>query len=217
MSHVVMQAAEFSTVDAAARAEAELLQLVADYITYEKTADAPWSDDAVPGPLVELGRRHGVPWPGDSTSRVLLKGLFEDEANVLRVDRLVFFWGGGFDLGDAWLRAVLLRGLGAVRCTGWPQLLVRVDDPQARAAASGEFLVEEGYEEQFTTTPDDAALDGALFAITFERGGDRVHLTFDDSGVQEWAFVAMLPQLWGDDPVLRAPAREAPGGAASLE
>jgi hypothetical protein len=72
-------------------------------------------------------------------------------------------------------------------------------------------------ELQFTTTPDDAALDGAPFAITFERDGDRVHLTFDDSGVQDWAFVAMLPQLWGDDPVLRAPARETPEGAASLE
>ncbi|WP_437543460.1 hypothetical protein WME97_33095 [Sorangium sp. So ce367] len=207
MSHVVMQAAEFSTVAAAEQAAAELRRLVADYVTYEKTADAPWSEGAVPAPLVELGRRHGVPWPGDAASRFLLKGLFDDEANVLSVDRLVFFWGGGFDLGGAWLRAVLLRGLGAVRCTDLPQLVVRVDDPQARAAASGEFLVEEDFEEQFTMTSDDAVLDGALFIITFERDGDRVHLTFDDSGVQEWAFVAMLPQLSGDDPALRAPAR----------
>ncbi|WP_437651019.1 hypothetical protein [Sorangium sp. So ce362] len=82
-----------------------------------------------------------------------------------------------------------------------------MDDPQARAAASGEFLVEADYEEQCTTTSDDAALDRALFSITFERDGDRIHLTFDDSGVQDWAFVAMLPQLSGDDPALRAPAR----------
>ncbi|KYF47929.1 hypothetical protein BE08_27595 [Sorangium cellulosum] len=207
MSHVVMQAAEFSTVAAAERAAAELLRLVADYVTYEETADAPWSKDAVPAPLVEFGRRHGVPWPGDATSRFLLKGLFKDEANVLSVDRLVFFWGCGFDLGGAWLREVLLRGLGAVRCTDLPQLAVRVDDPHARAAASGEFLVEEDHEEQFTTTSDDAEIDGALFAITFERDGDRVHLTFDDSSGQGWAFVAMLPQLSGDDPALRAPAR----------
>ncbi|WP_437324961.1 hypothetical protein [Sorangium sp. So ce381] len=202
MSQVVMQAAEFSTVAAAEQAAAELRRLVADYAIYEKTADAPWSEGAVPAPLVELGRRHGVPWPGDATSRFLLKGLFNDEANVLSVDRLVFFWGGGFDLGGAWLREVLLRGLGAVHSTDAPRLVVRVDDPQDRAAASAEFLVEEDYEEPFTTT-DDAVLDRALFTITFERDGDRVHLTFEDSGGQDWAFVAMLPQLSGDDPTLR--------------
>ncbi|KYF72991.1 hypothetical protein [Sorangium cellulosum] len=207
MSHVVMQAAEFSTVAAAEQAAAELRRLVADYVTYEGTADAPWSEGAVPAPLVEFGRRHGVPWPGDPTSRFLLKGLFNDEASVLSVDRLVFFWGGGFDLGGAWLREVLLRGLGAVYCTDAPRLAVRVDDPQARAAASAEFLVEEDHEEQFTTTSDDAVLDRALFTITFEPDGDRVHLTFEDSGGQDWAFVAMLPQLSGDDPTLRAPAR----------
>ncbi|WP_437981685.1 hypothetical protein [Sorangium sp. So ce117] len=93
-------------------------------------------------------------------------------------------------------------GLGAVHSTDAPRLVVRVGDPQDRAAASAEFLVEEDYEEPFTTT-DDAVLDRALFTITFERDGDRVHLTFEDSGGQDWAFVAMLPQLSGDDPTLR--------------
>ncbi|HWB80315.1 MAG TPA: hypothetical protein VG755_35355 [Nannocystaceae bacterium] len=37
------------------------------------------------------------------------------------------------------------------------------------------------------------------------RGSARAHLVFDDSGVQDWAFVAMLPQLSGDDPVLQPP------------
>lgn len=53
------------------------------------------------------------PWPNDLDSRFALKGSFADVASRLRVDRMVFFWGGGFDLGGAALRKVLSK-LGAV-------------------------------------------------------------------------------------------------------
>lgn len=201
MSHVVMQAAQFVTLADAARVEEELQRLRAAYISYEQHADSPWSADAVPAPLVELGARHGVPWPGDKDSRFFLKGAFDDAAEVLRIDRLVFFWGGGFDLGGEWLREVL-RKLGAVFCTDLPRIVVRVADPHTRVAEASEFLIAEDYEDQFST---DDALDDALFTITFANDTQRTHLVFDDSGVQDWAFVAMLPQLSGDDPVLQGP------------
>jgi hypothetical protein len=203
MSHVVMQAAELPTIDAAAQAEAELRQLFEEYVAFEKHAENPWSADVVPPPLVALGQRHGVPWPGDKHSRFLLKGGFDESAEVLRVDRLLFFFGGGFDLGGAWLREVLGK-MGAVASTERPFVVVRAADPQARATESSEFLAEEDHEDQFSVTSDDGDLDDALFAITFESDGARVHLCFDDSGVQDWAFVALLPQLSGDDPALRA-------------
>src|SRR5688572_22515320 len=122
MSHVVMQAAEFATLEAATAAEAALQQLFAAYVAFEDTAAEPWSAETVPTPLVELGKRYGVAWPGDDSSRFLLKGGFDEAAEVLRVDRIVLFFGGGFDLGGEWLRAVL-RKLGAVQCTEYPWLV----------------------------------------------------------------------------------------------
>lgn len=208
MSHVVMQAAEFPSIDAATRAEAELERMFAEYVAWEKKAEQPWDSDVVPPPLVDLGKRHGVAWPADKHSRFLLKGSFDEAAEMMRVDRVVFFWGGGFDLGGEWLRSVL-RTMGAVATTDRPFLVVRCPAPEARAKESGEFLVEEEDQEgQFSITSDDDALRNAMFAITFETDNARAHLCFDDSGVQDWAFVAMLPQLTGDDPSLR-PARAA--------
>jgi hypothetical protein len=206
MSHVVMQAAQFATIDAAKRAEDELQRMLADYAAWEKHAEQPWSSDAVPPPLVELGQRHGVAWPGDKHSRFLLKGMADEAASVLQVDRLVFFWGGGFDLGGEWLRAVMRR-MGAEVCTGAPFIVVGCGDPEGRAAEAGEFLNAEDYEDQFSVSTDDGELDHALFAITFANDAARAHLVFDDSGVQDWAFVAMLPQLDGDAPALRPPTR----------
>ncbi len=201
-----MQAAEFSSLEAAALAETALTRLIDEYTAWEKTAEQPWSEDAVPQPLVDFGTRHGVPWPADKHSRFLLKGMFDDVINLSRVDRLVFFWGGGFDLGGPWLRSVL-ETLGASRTAEWPALVVRCSDPKSRAEAAGEFLVEEEDSEgQFAIVEGEADLSSVLFAITFENDETRVHLTFDDSGVQDWAFVAMLPQLHDEDPSLR-PAR----------
>lgn len=198
-----MQAFEFGTIERAAVAEAALQQLFADYVAFEKAAKDPWSRDVAPPPLVAFGQRHGVEWPRDTASRFLLKGLFADSAELLRVDRIVFAWGGGFDLGGAWLQAVL-RAMGASVCASAPQLVVRCGDPDARLAELTEFLAEEeDYADQFSVAREEGALDDALFSITLARDAERRYLMFDDSGVQDWAFVAVLPQLDGEDPSLR--------------
>lgn len=204
MAHVVMQAAQFSSIEQATRVEEELQRLVAAYISYEQNDESPWSEDAVPTPLVELGARHGVPWPGGKDARFFLKDTFDHAAALLRVDRAVFFWGGGFDLGGEWLRDVLYE-LGATFCTDAPRVVVRVADPHARVAEASEFLTAEDYEDQFSVSTTDDDLHDPWFAITFANDTTRAHLVFDDSGVQDWAFVAMLPQLSGDDPVLQPP------------
>lgn len=199
-----MQAAECASVEDAARIEAELEQLCAAYLAYERAAKNPWSPDAIPEPLVAFGERHGVPWPREQRdARFLLKGTFDDAAELLRVDRMVFFWGGGFDLGGPWLREILVR-LGARATTTAPRLVVACADPAARAEELATFLVEEDHEDQFTVSSDDADLDDASFSITLVHGDTRRHLLFDDSGVQDWAFVALLPQLDGEDPSLAA-------------
>jgi hypothetical protein len=201
MAHVVMQAAEFASVDEATRAEAELQHLIDGYVAFEKTDPDPWSQGRVPPPLIAFGQRHGVEWPHAQGSRFLLKGLFEDEANLLRVDRMVFFWGGGFDLGGETLRAILGR-MGAVACAESVHLVVAASDPEARLAELTSFLVDEDFEGQFEVVSSAADLEHALFSITLDNGSNRTHLAFDDSGIEDWAFVSLLPQLDGEDPRL---------------
>ena len=198
MSHVVMQAAEAASVADAERIESALTELVQRYVVFEKTHAAPWAPETMPEPLVALGEQHGVPWPGDRDSRFLLKGAFEEMAHVLRVDRLVFFWGGGFDLGGPWLRECLLR-LGALACTDRPHLRVRCTDPDARVAELSTFLNEEDYEGQFSNEASES-----LFSVTFENDAHRALLSFGDSGAQDHAFVSVLPQLDGEDPTFRS-------------
>jgi hypothetical protein len=201
MSHVVMQAAEFASVDEAKRAEAELQQLIDGYVDFEATDPDPWNQDRVAPPLVAFGQRHKIEWPQTQASRFLLKGSFEEEINLLHVDRMVFFWGGGFDLGGETLRTILGR-MGATRCAESVHLVVGTPTPDKRLAELTGFLVDEDYEDQFDVASDAEALKDALFSVTLENGDDRKHLVFDDSGVQDWAFVSLLPQLDGEDPRL---------------
>ena len=42
MSHVVMQAAEFPSVDLAARCEKELRELIDEYVVFESSDPDPW-------------------------------------------------------------------------------------------------------------------------------------------------------------------------------
>lgn len=202
MSHVVMQAAEFASPDSARRAEIELGAVMASYARFEATDANPWGGEGAPPPLVAFGRAHGIEWPADKSARFFLKGLFEEEARLLRVDRMLFFWGGGFDLGGETLREIL-RKLGAVRCTDGCDLVVRVADPDARAAELAAFLTNEDYEDQFELSATEPDLEHRLFSLTLEGESGARYLIFDDSGVQDWAFVAILPQLDGEDPRLR--------------
>ena len=198
VSHVVLQAAEFPSVDLAVRCENELGALVDAYVKFEATSPDPWGGKTVPPPLVACGKGHGIDWPTDERARFLIKGLFKEEANVLRVDRLVFFWAGGFDLGGDTLREIL-RSLGARVAVGEGecQLTIHHDDPTARVEELAAFLNDEDFEDQFTVG-DGAAPD--YFSITVVGPKDAKHIAFDDSGVQDWAFVTVLPQLSDEDP-----------------
>ena len=201
MSHVVMQAAEFPSVDLAVRCENELLALIDAYVKFEATSPDPWGGKTVPPPLAAFGKGHGIDWPNDERARFLIKGSFEDEANVLRVDRMVFFWAGGFDLGGDTLREIL-RSLGARVAVGEGecQLTIRHDDPTARVEELAAFLSDEDFEDQFTV--GDGAAPDAYFSIAVVGPKDTKHIAFDDSGVQDWAFVTVLPQLSDEDPSL---------------
>ncbi len=205
MSHVVMQAAELPSVEDAKRVEGELLALVERYAEFEKTDADPWGGKTVPGPLSDFGARYGVAWPLEEQSRFLLKGLFPDVVSVVQVERMVFFYGGGFDLGGETLRAVLQK-MGAVGVAGAEcHLVIHVPSAEARAAELASFLEDEDYDDQFEVS--DVWAD-SLFSITIEDGETTRCLLFDDSGVQDWAFVALLPQLEGDQPALRVRAAE---------
>ncbi len=201
MASVVMQAAAFPDEATARSAEAELVLLVERYAEFERTDPNPWREDRLPDVLAELGRRYGVEWPNLEDARFLIKGRVGEEAHVRRVDRVVFFWAPGFDLGGETLRKVLAR-MGALRCTAHPRLRVRATDPKARARELVTFLSEEGFAGQQRLTRDDRALKRALFSLTLEGDSARTHLIFNDAGMSDWAFVALLPQLEGEDPEL---------------
>ncbi len=138
-----------------------------------------------------------------SPPRFLVRGPFDDAAHFLRVDRIVFFWGDGFELGGVTL-AEVARKAGAVRTSSACALCVPCEDPATRAAALGAFLDEEDHTDRYTLESGVGALsEDALFSITFGDGDDAVRLVFDGGGRQDWAFVAALPQLDGEDPRLR--------------
>jgi len=199
MSHVVMQAAEFSSIEEAQKCEVELEALFKAYIHFEATDPSPWSYERVPAPLVEFGEKHGVDWPLTKDARFLLKGGFEDSAELLRIDRMVFFWGGGFDLGGPTLQEIFKK-LGATRVADCCEITIQNADPDTRIAELAEFLTEEDFEDQFVLDPDD--VEWALHAITIVGPNHQRTIAFDDSGVQDWAFVSLLPQLDGEDPTL---------------
>ena len=200
MGNMIMQAAEAGSIADAERIERALTELLAAYVAFERSHAAPWDPATILAPLVAFGEQHGVAWPDHRDARFLLKGAFADVAHVLRVDRLVFFWGGGFDLGGEWLREVLAK-IGAITCTDRPLVSVRCDDPDARIEELSRFLIDEDFEDQFAL---DAPNHEALFTVTLVNGDRHRTLVFDHSGVQDQAFVSLLPQLDGEDPTFTA-------------
>ena len=189
-----MQAAELPSVELAVRCEKELRALIDAYVAFEKSDPDPWGNKRVPPPLAAFGERHGVPWPHDKPSRFLIKGLFHEEAQLLQVGRMVFFWAGGFDLGGETLRAILRR-LGAVSAVGegWCHLTIRHADPTARVEELAELLREEDFEDQFEIAEGPVSPGDAYFSVTALGPEGSASLVFDDSGVQDWAFTALLP------------------------
>lgn len=197
MAHVVMQAAEFPRVELAIEAEKQLVELREAYIEFEKTDPDPWGFKVVPKPLLEFGSRHGVDWPHREDARFLLKGSFEDASELIRIDRMVFFYGGGFDLGGQTLRSVL-SAMGAEIVDEFCYLKIRSEAPDLRLEELVEFLVDEEFEDQFEVNPEDH--EGFMHLLLIEGPTHTNAIGFDDSGVSDWAFVALIPQLDGEDP-----------------
>jgi hypothetical protein len=203
LSHVVMQAAEFPTTALAQRCEKELRALIDEYVRFEASDPDPWGGKSVPPPLAAFGDRHGVAWPNHESSRFLIKGLFADEAQLLLVDRMVFFWAGGFDLGGETLRAILVKlGASATTREGGSHIAIHHDDPDARVEELAEFLRAEDFEDQFAIDDGTSSDVDACASITVVGPRHQMRVAFDDSGVQDWAFTALLPQLHDEDPTV---------------
>lgn len=197
MSHVVMQAAEFPNIEAAGAAMARLEAFYSKYVEFEATDPNPWSWDAVPDVLTRFGNEFGVDWPHTKTARFMLKGAFRDTAELLCVGRLVFFWGGGFEMGGDTFRAVLAK-MGATKTAEFCELVIHNDDPDGLIEAWVESLEADDFEDQFTLDPEE---DGDWLHTITVKGptGERL-VAFDDSGVSDWAFTSLLPQLVDLDP-----------------
>jgi hypothetical protein len=79
-------------------------------------------------------------------------------------------------------------------------LTIRNDAPDQRVQELAAFLDEEDYEGQYSIDDGEGASDAAFYTLTVVGRDRRSRLLFDGSGVQDWAFVAILPQLDGEDP-----------------
>lgn len=129
---VVLQAAAFADVAAAAAWESALIALREAYIDFEATDPQPWSMAVVPAPLAAFAAARQIAWPLREDTRFLVRGGVAEATEIV-----------------------------------------------------------------------------ALFSITFEGPTATQRLVFDGSGMQDWAFVAALPQLDGEDPRLDAPSGRA--------
>ena len=197
MAHVVMQAAEFPRVELAIEAEKQLGELRKAYIEFEKTDPDPWGFKEVPKPLLEFGARHGVDWPHRKDARFLVKDSFDEATRLIRIERMVFFYGGGFDLGGPTLRSIL-SAMGAEIVDEFCYLKIRSETPDQRLEELVEFLEDEELEDQFEIDPEDR--DDFLHLLEIKGPRHSRILGFDDSGVSDWAFIHLIPQLDGEDP-----------------
>jgi len=200
MAHVVMQCAQLPTAAAAESVAQALARLIDEYSAWEDAAGASaWDEGPLPPPLHAFADRHGFVWPDGA--RNLLEGMAGEVLQVAAIDELVFFWGGGFEVGGAGIER-FFAAVGAVAQATCCHLKVRSESPAALVESLARFLDDEDYEEQYSVQPlADADLGTLLHSVTIE-GPEPVVLGFDDSGVQDWAFTAVLHQLAGMHPRL---------------
>lgn len=191
MAEIIMHAAEFADAHSAQKAELELRQFIDEMIEYESTATDPW-DGALQPPVKALGERCGVEWKSREVHEVLIRGLFRDEAKLIRQNLALFFWAPGFGLGGPYLDAVL-QNLGAHFVTHEPRLLVRCGAPLEVHESLLEDLSAGGY-------PPPESSPEASFSIHFASDEKSRTLSFADKSAAAWAFVAVLPQLCARHP-----------------
>jgi len=195
-----MQGAQLPTTQAAEAAAEALGRLVDEYSTWEEAVGAAaWNDGPTPPPLLAFAERHAFAWP--TGARILLEGMAREGLRVVAIDELVFFWGGGFQVGGAGIER-FFAAAGAVAQATRCHLKVRSEPPAALVESLAQFLDDEDYEGQYSSQPlANASLGELLHSVTVE-GAEPMVLGFDDSGVQDWAFTAVLYQLAGLHPRL---------------
>ncbi len=205
MSHVILHCAEFDSEAAARAVEAALVGFCAAYAVYEREVHGRGLVPDQPSPpLIEFARAQGFTLRGEGA--LLIKGLAQDELKVVRIDRLVCFYAGGFELGGDGIEAYFAHAQARRYARDEAHLVVASEDPEASARALAGFLEDEDFEDQYVLAEAGEGPRDGVFSVRFERGETAWTLSFDDSGVQDWAFIACLPQLDGESPSLDAGA-----------
>ncbi len=192
MAHVVMQAAEFPDLKSAESAMARLTKFKAEYIEFETLDPNPWSWESVPSVLTSFGREFGIEWPHQKSARFLLKGTFAEASELRQAGRLIFFWGGGFEMGGDTLRTIL-KHMGATKTVEFCEIMVRSDDPDGLIETWVELLEANDFEDQYILDPDDG--EDWLHTIMVKGDDNERLIAFDDSGVSDWAFVSLISLL----------------------
>jgi hypothetical protein len=193
MSHVVHHCAQFATEAQAITVEQELLAFRAACAAWERRCHESRTNmmGLVPEPLAALATKHAFALPAEGYE-ILLKGLIDDVMQVRRMGSLIVFYGGGFDLGGAAIESYFAAMGATAYDRNGAVLVVECDAPDEAATDLAAALDDEEYDEQYTIGPDE---EGGVFTIRFEGGGARACVAFDDSGVQDWAFIASLSHL----------------------
>ncbi|KIG18664.1 hypothetical protein DB30_07679 [Enhygromyxa salina] len=197
MAHVVMHCAQFPSDEGAIAAAEALEGLRAALVKWERDNHNDGTKPAAP--CLEFATRRSFIWPSDG---VISLKHGADEIEVLQVDTLVFFYGGGFELGGAGTERAF-EAMGAARHVTGCHVVVEVGEAAAAARELAAFLDEEDFAGQYSLVEGDVKIEGFLHSIAFVGAAARHTLCFDDSGVQDWAFVAAAPQLSGMGPRLR--------------
>ena len=204
----VTHCAHFATESAARDAVHALEVLLQEYADYEhsvtlQSSDPPYGDtakaNAIPPPFIAFAARHGFNWP--SSCGFLLRGPASD-AELIQIDRLVFFRGNGFELGGEAIQT-FLKMRGALVGSDEANLVVQCDAPDERRGELAAFLEDEDFEGEFVLLDrmqDDAEL---LCSITFQSPKTQRVLGFRHRGMEPDAFVAALYQLAGEDPLIQ--------------
>lgn len=148
----------------------------------------------LPEVLVEMGRRHGFEWPRDCG--FLVKGS-SSEISVEPVGRLLFVYANAFELGGEAMKKVF-ASLGSVRYAERCHLRCDVADAAERKSELATFLDEEEFDDAFRAESS----PHTLYSITLCDAAASTSLYFDGGNSGEEAFIALLPQLDGDDPRL---------------
>lgn len=201
--------AEFADEATAAEAARALLEFRSMFTQFEESMlqeGRIQALDETPAPLTAFAAKHGFDVPG--VCEVLLKGSASDVMEVLHVNKVVFFYASAFDLGGKAIELFFRRAKAVKYSRNAACIVIESHSPEESAESLASFLNEEDFEGQYTLVHSDAARVSATgYSIRLANSESSSTLCFDDSGVQDWALAACLPQLDGESPRLEPDTR----------